>query len=93
MLRDAPAHPSPNAGVAEAAFAGALGVELGGPLRYGERREDRPRLGEGPRPVAHDIGRAVRLADQVELLFATMLAGAGAVAVTRSRSRKRTSRA
>ena len=32
---DAPAHPSPNAGVAEAAFAAALGVQLGGtePLR------------------------------------------------------------
>lgn len=30
-LRDGRSHPSPNAGVAEAAFAGALGVRLGGP--------------------------------------------------------------
>src|SRR5262249_33365337 len=34
VRRDAPAHPSPNAGVAESAFAAALGLELGGPLRY-----------------------------------------------------------
>jgi adenosylcobinamide-phosphate synthase len=89
VLSDAPAHPSPNAGVAEAAFAAALGVELGGPVRYGNRHEDRPRLGGGPRPVAHDIGRAVRLADHVEVLLAAILAGAGAVAVSRSRARRR----
>ena len=35
--------PHPNAGVAEAAFAAALGCELGGPLRYGgSGHEDRP---------------------------------------------------
>ena len=67
-IRDqAPAHPSPNAGVAEAAFAAALGVELGGPLRYGDRTEVRPRLGWGPRPVPGDIDRAIALASQVEL--------------------------
>jgi adenosylcobinamide-phosphate synthase len=32
--RDAGSHPSPNAGHAEAAFAGALGVRLGGTLQY-----------------------------------------------------------
>lgn len=65
VRHDAGGHPSPNAGVAEAAFAGALGVELGGPLRYGEREEVRPRLGRGPRPAAADITRAARLADEV----------------------------
>ena len=74
VRRDAPAHPSPNAGVAEAAFAAALGVELGGPLRYGDRVEDRPRLGDGPRPGPADITRAVRLADQVELALVGLLA-------------------
>jgi adenosylcobinamide-phosphate synthase len=80
-VRDgAPLHPSPNAGVAEAAFAGALGVQLGGALRYGERVEHRPILGAGPRPQPNDISRAVRLADDVELLLA---GAAGAVAVAK----------
>ncbi|MEX2255461.1 MAG: CobD/CbiB family cobalamin biosynthesis protein [Acidimicrobiia bacterium] len=85
---DAPGHPSPNAGVAEAAFAGALGVELGGPLRYGARTEDRPRLGDGPRPVPRDIDRAVRLADRVELLLAGGLATGGALALAATGRRR-----
>ena len=60
-------HPSPNAGVAEAAFAATLGIELGGPLRYGARFEDRPRLGWGPRPQPEDIARAITLASHLEL--------------------------
>src|SRR5690606_37970962 len=39
VRRDAPAHPSPNSGVAEAAFAAALGLRLGGESRYGDRAE------------------------------------------------------
>jgi adenosylcobinamide-phosphate synthase len=34
-------HTSPNAGVAEAAFAGALGIRLGGTNTYGGRIEHR----------------------------------------------------
>jgi adenosylcobinamide-phosphate synthase len=80
VRRDAPAHPSPNAGVAEAAFAAALGVELGGTLRYGERVERRPLLGRGPRPSPMDIRRAVRLCAEVELalLGALLAIGLGA---------------
>jgi adenosylcobinamide-phosphate synthase len=55
------AHPSPNAGLVEAAFAGALGVRLGGRLRYGDRVEDRPELGAGARPGPADVRRAARL--------------------------------
>jgi adenosylcobinamide-phosphate synthase len=73
VRRDAPGHPSPNAGVAEAAFAGALGVRLGGRLRYGARVEHRPELGDGPRPGVADIGGAIRLAEHVELLLAGAL--------------------
>lgn len=61
IRRDAPAHPSPNAGRIEAAFAGALGVRLGGPLSYGGRVEQRPHLGDGPSPRAEDVRRAARL--------------------------------
>ena len=63
--RDAPHHPSPNAGPVEAAFAGALGVRLGGVNTYRDRVEDRHTLGDG-RPVEPgDISRSIRLADLV----------------------------
>jgi adenosylcobinamide-phosphate synthase len=87
VRRDAPAHPSPNAGVAEAAFAAALGLELGGTLRYGERVEHRPFLGTGPRPLSADISRAIRLADQVELALVAALAFAAATSFWRHFSR------
>ncbi len=61
FLRDGGRHPSPNAGRLEAAFAGALGVRLGGRNRYGDRVEERPRIGDGPRPGVEDVRRAVRL--------------------------------
>ncbi|MFP5319580.1 MAG: cobalamin biosynthesis protein [Acidimicrobiia bacterium] len=73
----APGHPSPNAGVAEAAFAAALGVRLGGLNVYGERMEERPALGTGPPPVPADIGRAVRLSSHAAWALAALLAGAG----------------
>jgi adenosylcobinamide-phosphate synthase len=79
-VRDqAGAHPSPNAGVAEAAFAAALGVTLGGENRYGARTEVRPPLGDGPPPGPDDIARAVRLGRDVAVALAAALA-AGALA-------------
>ena len=73
--RDAAEHPSPNAGVAEASFAGALGVRLGGPTQYAHRLEMRPALGDGPAPVAADLRRGGRLSRLVQ-------AGATALAVS-----------
>ena len=64
------AHPSPNAGRIESAFAGALRVQLGGPLSYEGRIEDRPYLGVGPGPGAGDIRRAARLSFAVGLIAA-----------------------
>lgn len=72
--RDAARHPSPNAGVAEASFAGALGVRLGGPTQYAHQLEIRPTLGDGRIPEVADVARAVRLSRAVQ-------AAAAAVAV------------
>jgi adenosylcobinamide-phosphate synthase len=65
--RDAARHPSPNAGVVEAAFAGALGVELGGPTQYAHELEIRPRLGDGRAPEVSDLRRAVKLSRIVQV--------------------------
>jgi len=59
--RDGSGHPSPNAGRIEAAFAGALGVRLGGPLAYAGVAELRPHLGHGRTPLPEDVHRATRL--------------------------------
>jgi adenosylcobinamide-phosphate synthase len=59
--RDGPHHPSPNAGRAEAAFAGALGITLGGVNDYDGIVEDRGTLGDGPLPDTAALRRAVRL--------------------------------
>ncbi|MGB9377400.1 MAG: adenosylcobinamide-phosphate synthase CbiB [Mycobacteriales bacterium] len=80
VLRDAPAHPSPNSGVAEAAFAAALDLRLGGESSYQGRIEHRPTLGDGRPPTRHDIGRAVRLSRDVSLTLAAVLAAAGLLA-------------
>jgi adenosylcobinamide-phosphate synthase len=55
-------HPSPNGGVVEAAFAGALDVTLGGRNTYDGVEEDRGELGFGPKPGPSDLVRANRLA-------------------------------
>ena len=60
-LRYGPLTASPNAGYAEAAFAGALGVRLGGTNSYGGLERRGPSLGDGRPPGADDIGRAVAL--------------------------------
>lgn len=65
LLRDGHSHPSPNAGPLEAAFAGALGVRLGGRNVYEGRVEDRPVIGEGPSPDQETVVRAARLSQLV----------------------------
>lgn len=59
--RDAAAHPSPNAGQVEAAFAGALEIRLGGRTVYPHGAEERPVLGDGRTPDAGDLTRGVEL--------------------------------
>jgi len=65
VRRDAARHPSPNGGLVEAAFAAALGLQLGGSNVYDGEVDDRGVLGDGKRPVGADIERAVVLARHV----------------------------
>ncbi|NED16059.1 cobalamin biosynthesis protein, partial [Streptomyces sp. SID9124] len=69
------------------AFAGALGVRLGGTLAYGGRVEHRPVLnGDAGRAVeTADIERSVRLSRRVGMLAlgVTVAARLGAAAVAR----------
>jgi adenosylcobinamide-phosphate synthase len=60
--RDHANHASPNSAHTEAACAGALRVQLGGPASYAGVRVDKPTLGEAGRPLqADDIARAGQL--------------------------------
>ncbi|MGW5385961.1 cobalamin biosynthesis protein [Nocardia sp. NPDC003963] len=81
--RDAARHPSPNAGVVEAAAAGALGIRLGGRTEYRHGVEQRPELGAGAPPTVGDLRRAVRLSELVQ--YAAVVAAA-ALALLRDRS-------
>jgi adenosylcobinamide-phosphate synthase len=74
--RDGRNSPSPNAGIAEAAVAGALGVRLGGTNFYDGVACVRPYLGEPLVPLARDhIPAAIRLMYCVSVL--TLLFGLG----------------
>ncbi len=73
VRRDAPVHPSPNAGVSEAAFAAALGLRLGGANRYGDQVEMRPHLGDGRPAEPGDIDRVVQLSRDVTVALGLAL--------------------
>lgn len=51
LLRDGKRHPSPNSGISEAAMAGALGVEMGGPSFYEGKEIFRPYIGKKIREI------------------------------------------
>jgi adenosylcobinamide-phosphate synthase len=73
-----PSHPSPNAGWCEAAFAGALDIQLGGVLTYSGRTEHRPEMGTGGPPRADDIGRAIYLSRAITASATTLAAAVAA---------------
>jgi adenosylcobinamide-phosphate synthase len=65
-MRDANKHDSPNAGWPEAAFAGALGIALGGPRTYHGTTHDLPQFGDGSMTlVADDIRGALLLYERL----------------------------
>lgn len=62
MLRDGRNSPSPNAGISEAGFAGALGIRLGGTNFYQGEKEERPFIGDISKELTkEDILSAIRL--------------------------------
>lgn len=78
MRRDARLHRSPNAGWPEAAMAGALGLALAGPRRYGARIVDDPYLNAEGRVDAgpDDIRRALGVFIGAALVLGLAVGGA-----------------
>ena len=75
MWRDGRRHRSVNAGWPEAAAAGALGVRLSGPRRYGERRTAEPWLNAAaPDPDGQTLAAGLRLYLRAMRLAAVVLA-------------------
>jgi adenosylcobinamide-phosphate synthase len=72
-LRDSGKHASPNSGITEAAFAGAMGVQLGGPLHRKGVPVEMPRLGE---PIVELQPLHIRRVNA--LMLATMVLSAAA---------------
>jgi adenosylcobinamide-phosphate synthase len=72
---DAPRHRSPNAGYAEAAMAGALGLSLAGPRIYGGVRVDDAVMGGGRwEATAADIRNALALYRTADAILIALLA-------------------
>jgi len=61
-FRDGAKNPSPNSGYPEAAMAGALGVQLGGPATYRGSVSDKPYLGDRTRELEYgDVAKSVAI--------------------------------
>jgi len=81
--RDRNKHPSPNAGQSEAAFAGALGVQLGGLSYYQGKPSDKPKLGDAIEPLfPEQINRANKLMLMTTVLFLFLCLGARVIVNT-----------
>jgi adenosylcobinamide-phosphate synthase len=70
-LRDHKKHASPNSGIPESAMAGALGIQLGGPVTRNGKYTEMPLLGDPISPLTREnIPQVNRLAIATMLLFA-----------------------
>jgi len=75
-LRDHGKHASPNSGITESAMAGALGVQLGGPVSRHGKPAETPALGEPIVPLDRTcIPKVNRLALATMILFALAFLG------------------
>lgn len=68
--RDGGGGPVPNAGIPEAALAGALGVRLGGVNWYQGQAVEMPRMGDAERPLEPQ-----RIVEAVRLMYAASVTG------------------
>ena len=69
MKRDRHNHKSPNCAYPEAAFAGALGIRIGGTNIYFGRAVEKPVIGDADKEIStEDIPKAVRLMYMVSLI-------------------------
>ena len=74
LLRDRKKHKSPNSAHGESAFAGLLGIRLGGGAFYGGVFEEKPWLGDAIRePSPEDILKSHALLDASTALFVLLL--------------------
>jgi len=88
MRRDGRNHASPNSGIPEAALAGALGIQLGGPASYFGQMQNKPFIGDNRQSdlgaaeagALAIIGLTALLALLLAVLLAMLLAGLQGVA-------------
>ncbi|MBI3811015.1 MAG: cobalamin biosynthesis protein CobD [Nitrospirae bacterium] len=70
MRRDGRKHDSPNAGIPEAAAAGALGIQLGGPSRHSGLVKEKPWLSDAVNDIqANHIAQVIRLMRTVSFMM------------------------
>jgi adenosylcobinamide-phosphate synthase len=82
VVRDAPRHRSPNAGYPEAAMAGALGLALAGPRRYGGVVAEDAVMGDGKRDAgATDVRAALALYRRADALLIGLVAVLTAIVI------------
>lgn len=82
MLRDRHNHKSPNCAYPEAAFAGALGIRIGGTNIYFGKVVEKPTIGDADRDIsADDIPKSVRLMYAASALTLVLCIIGGAVVI------------
>ena len=82
FYRDRFNHKSPNSAQSEAAFAGALSLQLGGPSKYFGIMVDKPTIGDKIKAIdIGDVSRAHKLLNRMSLICQIMLVVILAIAI------------